>query len=201
VEWGVRKSGALHKHPELLRIFQRPQPRNIESIATWFDEQLEAINRLRELCGVDEMLKPFAVREFIDPAQVHSLGDLDSAFKRPDWGGVLDLKEGDANEHYRRGVVIVAFDLNFDLGQQLRDTKQMLGVERRALGIERPNQRMHPNRWPTYLRILDAKARGASLSAIARSLALADDKSAVDIKSRVHEMVDAARGVQIKLTS
>lgn len=191
---------AWRANPALARALTKKKPKS--NVAEWAERQLEAAERLSELAGRDELLRPFAIRDFLNPSKDYPESELGMYFRRPDFGGVVTLDPGDISEAYKRGVVLVAFDLRWNLEQQLRDAKQLLTDERNAAGLSPTVERMHPNRWPLYLRVLDAKASRASLTAIAHGLRLAPaGDSAADLKSRVHEIHDAARRVQANLTS
>src|SRR5690606_14729038 len=124
---------------------------------------------------------------------------LSSAFTRPDWGGVLDLKSGEATQHYRAGVVIVAFDLRFSLTEQLTKTKAMLEDERRSLGIEPLVERIHGPRWAVYLRVIDARASGVVLRTIGASILGHENLDRNEQAARARQCLTDAEHLQAKI--
>jgi hypothetical protein len=76
------------------------------------------------------------------------------------------VKEG----RFRRTEAVVVFDLTAPIGAQVKAAQQLLErqQEKKIGHLVQPGKR-HPAKWLSYLRVLDAKESGASLSQIAKS--------------------------------
>jgi len=65
---------------------------------------------------------------------------------------------------------VIAFDLTCPVPQLLEDARQLLeSAQKRKIGRLVQSSKRHPSKWLIYLRVLDAKESGASLSKIAGS--------------------------------
>jgi hypothetical protein len=91
------------------------------------------------------------------------------------------------NNHFQGTEAVILFDLTAPIDVQLKGAKQLLeSKQKKQIGHLVQPSRRHPTKWLTYLRILDAKESGASLSQIAKSGVLgparrADPQSARDV--------------------
>jgi len=87
---------------------------------------------------------------------------------------------------------VLKFDLTAPLGDQLEGAKQILErAQTRKLGhLVKPGKK-HPAKWLTYLRVLDARESGATLSEIAQSGILNGRKADAQAARDVFEQAQA----------
>jgi hypothetical protein len=75
------------------------------------------------------------------------------------------------NKHFAATDVVVIFDLAAPIGEQLAGIRKTLEWEQEEkIGRLVRSGKKHPTKWLSYLRVLDAKASGASLSQIAKTV-------------------------------
>ncbi len=98
----------------------------------------------------------------------------------------------------KAGIQLVAFDLTKPLMPQFARAKPGLEELQRELHGKPKSVRQHRAHWATYLRVLDAYARGMSASAIGRTLKLSGEANA---EKRARDTLQQARLVSDGLTS
>lgn len=148
-----------------------------------------------------DAFRAFGLIDALNPAKDYSHSDLQSFFVAPEWGAPLDVQPGEVAEAYRRGVVVVAFDLRYDLTDQLRLTKQMLLDERRSSGVQQTAQRIHAETWRRYLRTIDAEDAGVTLAEIGAVVLEHSDLDYNERAARAAQCRTDARNLQAKLTA
>jgi len=178
-----------------------PTQDDLKTVGKWVKALWRADDALYRKSGNAKLFKSFGLARPLNPAKSYGISDLLSAFDRPDFGEVMELGRGDVTKQYRRGVVLIAFDLRWNLQQQLRDAKQLLSDEGRNLQLGAAVERVHPPRWTLYLRVLDSQNAGATLTQVARVLLNGGSGSVRDLLPKAHEMLAAAKALQTKLTS
>jgi type VI secretion system activator RovC-like protein len=87
---------------------------------------------------------------------------------------------------------VIKFDLTASIDDQLERARQLLErAQKRKLGHLVQPSRKHPAKWLTYLRVLDARESGASLSEMAKVLRWQNPQAA-------HAVLQQARALQFK---
>jgi hypothetical protein len=116
-----------------------------------------------------ELIKEWGIFAFVDPAQRRPRG-LRFAIDRV--GAISPVEEeGTVKVDLKKGQVVVMFDLNLSLERQIDEARFTLDLVREEFGIPRPVRPRRPRaKWRLYLRVLDAKAAGATYESIAATL-------------------------------
>jgi hypothetical protein len=119
------------------------------------------------------------------------------------------LGETDSHAHCREDQVLITFNLLMLLNDQLKQAKEMLSMQQKhylhkQTGVENPKKlirKRHFNKWPWYLRALDARESGATLYEIGVIAELEgyakNDGEGANLTERLGQQIaDAAKELQ-----
>jgi hypothetical protein len=85
------------------------------------------------------------------------------------------------------GRAVVVFDLNRPLVEQLRKAKTRLKRTQVELLGSAPDWRRHEDRWPLYLRVIDARDAGETLESIGRNVLGRIDDAAQHARNTIRQ--------------
>lgn len=181
VDWALHFEPSFRRNAEAFRGLPVPS-----GVASW-DDHFSAI---AEMPGCREK---YGTAYLLDPS-----------LKAPNPGlfvvqapyGVRYASEETFDKNEAGGQKLMAFDLRRPLPEQLRKAKDYLERLQAELHGKPDGKRAHIGKWPTYLRVLDARDAGETFEAI--GTALFDDLGGSEAAAKAYQVWDAARLLMFK---
>jgi hypothetical protein len=158
-----REDWLMHYEPgrrEALAIFgNMPLP---EGVTTW-EEHFSGYAYRRDAI---ETIEKYGISLLLDPSRACSEFELLQASYR-NYPYLLHFASRRRFQEMKDAShAIVVFDLNKPIGEQLRKAKATLKRAQVELLDRAPDWRRHEDKWPLYLRAIDARAAGEALESI-----------------------------------
>lgn len=102
-----------------------------------------------------------------------------------------------------KGVRLYSFDLNKPIEPQLKKAKSHLIYLQEVTTGKPKGDRNHFNKWPLYLRVMDAQRSGATYQLIGEELLLSENdilngSGDTEIANKAHQVWTAARNIMFK---